>query len=149
MEENLKNNLEEHINESIMSVKGTITNSLKQDNSQLRSKVEVLEKKLNDQQFYISSIDQYSRRNNIEIQGIPETIKDEELESKVIDIFSALNISISNKDMEDCPRLGKDGTNIIVRFVNRKHCYEALSKKIDLKKLIIPRLHSSQMLSCT
>ena len=50
-----------------MSVKDTIITSLKRDNSQLRAKVEVLEKKLNDQECYISSIDQYSRRNNIEI----------------------------------------------------------------------------------
>ena len=62
--------------------------------------MEVLEKKLNDQECYVSSIHQYSRRNNIEIQDIPKTVKDEELESKVIDIFSALNISITSKDVE-------------------------------------------------
>lgn len=39
-------------------------------------------------------------RINIGIQGIPKTKKDEEL-SKVIDIFSALDISISSKDVED------------------------------------------------
>ena len=95
--------------------------------------MEVLEKKLNDQECYISSIHQYSRRNNIEIQDIPKTVKDEELESKVIDIFSALNISITSKDVEDCHRLGKDGKNTIVRFVNRKHCYQALNRKMDLR----------------
>ena len=84
-----------------MSVKGTLINSLKQDNSKLQAKVEVLENKPNDQEYYISSIDQYSRRNNIEIQGITKTVKDEELESKIIDIFSALNISISSKDVGD------------------------------------------------
>ena len=95
--------------------------------------MEVLEKKLNDQECYISSIDQYSRRNNTEIQGIPKTVKDEELESKVIDIFSALNISITSKDVADYHRLGKDGKNTIVRFVNRKHCYQALNRKMDLR----------------
>ena len=43
--------------------------------------MEVLEKKLNYQECYISRIDQYSKRNNIEIQNIPKTAKDEELES--------------------------------------------------------------------
>ena len=94
-----------------------------------------MEKKLNDQECYISSIDQCSRRNNIEIQGIPKTVKDEELENKVIDIFSALNINITSKDVEDCHRLGKDGKNIIVRLVNRKHCYQALNRKMDLRKI--------------
>ena len=78
-----------------MSVKDTIINSLKQDSSQPWAKVEVLEKKLNGQECHISSTDQYSRRSNIEIQGIPKTVKDKELESKVSDIFSALYISIS------------------------------------------------------
>ena len=78
-----------------MIVKDTIINSLKQDNSQLWTKVEALEKKLNDQECYISSTDQYSSRSNIEFQGIPKSVKDEELESKFIDIFSALNISVS------------------------------------------------------
>ena len=57
MKENVKNNLEEQINESIMSVKDTIINSLKRDNSQLQAKVEVLEKKLNNQECYTSSTD--------------------------------------------------------------------------------------------
>ena len=35
LEENFKNNLEEQINQSILSIKGTIINSLKRDNSQL------------------------------------------------------------------------------------------------------------------
>ena len=101
LEENFKNNLEEQINESIISVKDTIITSLKRENSQLQAKVKVLERKLNDHECCLSSIDQYSRRNNIEIQGIPKTVKDEELESKVVDIFSALNITITSKDVED------------------------------------------------
>ena len=107
MEENFKNNLEEQINESIMSVKDTIITSLKRENPQLQAKVEVLERKLNDHECCLSSIDQYSRRNNIEIQGIPKTVKYEELESKVIDIFSALNIIITSKDAEDWKRWQK------------------------------------------
>ena len=75
--------------------------------------MEVLEKKLIDQECYISSIDQNYRRNNIEIQGILKHVKDEDLESKAIDIFSALNIHnieycISSKDIEDFYRLEKD-----------------------------------------
>ena len=97
--------------------------------------MEVLGKKINDQECYISSIDQYSRRNNTEIQGIPKNVKYEELESKVIDIFSALNISITSKDVEHCHSLGKDGKSTVVRFVNRKHCYQALNTKIDLRKI--------------
>ena len=37
--------------------------------------------------------DLYSRRNNTEIHVNPKIVKGEEFESKVIDIFSALNVS--------------------------------------------------------
>ena len=30
-------------------------------------------------------------------------------------------------------KTGKDGKNTIVRFVNRKHCYQALNRKMDLR----------------
>ena len=73
-------------------------------------------------------------RINIGIQGIPKTEKDEEL-SKVIDIFSALDISISSKDVEDWRHIGKGGKNTITRFVNRQDCYETLSRKMDLSKI--------------
>ena len=61
-------------------------------------------------------------------------MKDEQLEQKVIDIFSHLNINISKPDIEDCHGLGK--SNAIVRFVNRKVCKDALEKKFEVNRLI-------------
>ena len=61
-------------------------------------------------------------------------MKGEQLEQKVIDIFSHLNISISKLDTEDCHRLGK--SNTIVRFLNRKVCKVALKKKFEVSRLI-------------
>ena len=60
--------------------------------------------------------DQYTRRNNFEIHGIAAEVNDDQLEEKVIDIFSQLNISISKSDIEDCHQLGKS----IIRFINQK-----------------------------
>ena len=58
------------------------------------------------------------------------------LEEKVIDIFSCLCIEVKDLDIEDCHRLGyANPKNTIVRFVNRKFCYKALDKKMDLHKL--------------
>ena len=89
----------------------SIINILRQNNSQLQAKIEVSEKRVIDQESYINIIDQYSTRNNTGIQGILKTVKDDELESKVVDIFGVLNISISNKDKEDCYCLEKDGNS--------------------------------------
>ena len=86
-------------------------------------------------------LDQYIRRNNLEIQGIPANVTDDELEGKVIDIFSCLGVEVKGSDIEECHRLGYvNPKNTIVRFVNRKFCYQALDKKMDLHKLDSRRL---------
>ena len=46
----------------------------------------------------------YTTRNNIEIQGILSTVIDNLHQDKVIDIFSQLNITNSQSDIEDCHR---------------------------------------------
>ena len=62
---------------------------------------------------------------------IPSAAGDEVLEDKLIEIFECLNSGI-----EDCHRLGKSTPkNTIVRFVSRKNCYAALSKKLDLQHI--------------
>ena len=93
-------------------------------------KVQHLENKLSDIEIAENKLEQYTRRNNIEIQGIPSTVHDNLLEDKVTDIFSQPNITMSKSDMEDCHRLGKaNPKNTIVQFVNRKICNDALEKK--------------------
>ena len=77
----------------------------------------------------INNADQYSRRNNIVIQGIPQSVKSKDLEDKVINVL----------DIEACHRLG-DSRKTIVRFVNRKHSFEALKNKKSLCLLILPAL---------
>ena len=81
-------------------------------------------------------MDQYNWRNNLEIQGISSTVCDEDLEDKLIEIFKCINIPRAKSDVEDCHRLGKSNPqNTVVRFVYRKNCYAALSKKLDLQHI--------------
>ena len=124
------------LNESVMSIKDSIIDALKEENFRLQQKVQHLEKKLSDIEIAENKLEQYTRRNNIEIQGIPSSVHDNLLEDKVVDIFSQLNITISKSDIEDCHRLGKaNPKNTIVRFVNRKFCNIALEKKKQLMSL--------------
>ena len=46
--------------------------------------------------------DQYSKRNNVEISGIPHEILDNNLEYKVIDICKDAGIKIGHMDIEGC-----------------------------------------------
>ena len=50
-------------------------------------------------------LQQYIRRNNVEICGIPNSVPDKDLEKKVIEIASTLNVRLSPGDIEACHRL--------------------------------------------
>ena len=97
-------------------------------------KCENLEAKLFELQKASNKQDQYSGRSNLEIHGILAKVKNDQLEEKVIDIFSQLNISLSKSDIEVSHRLGK--SNTIFRFVNRKFCKDSLEKKFHVNKYI-------------
>ena len=121
LNDHLKTNIVDQMNESVMSIKDTIIDALKEDNAQLRNKVELLEKKLTEVEISRNKLEQYTRRNNIEIQGIPPQIPDEKLEEKVIEVFGAMNIEITNNDVEDCHGRDKSSKSTIARLVNRKY----------------------------
>ena len=106
-----------------------------------------LGKKLTEIEISCNNLEQYTRRNNIEIQGILPQIPDEKLEEKVIGVFGAMNIIITKNNVEDCHRLSKSSKSKIVPFMNRKHCYAILRKNLKLQKLINQSLALSQMLN--
>ena len=81
-------------------------------------------------------MEQYDRRNNIEITGIPDDIEDKNLEHSVVEIFIAADIQISHNDVEDCHRIGKfkgNSKKTIVRLVNHKYCKQMLYNKRKFK----------------
>ena len=85
-----------------------------------------------------AKMEQYSRRNNVEISGISNEVSDENLEKKLLDICKELSIDLNPYDIEVCHRLPSGRVNtsnskrVIVKFVNKKHS-EAM---LRLKKLI-------------
>ena len=118
-EENFQRNVNDiitkELNESVMSIKDSIINALKEETFRLQQKVQHLENKLSDIEIAENKREQYMGRNNIEIQGIASTVHDNLLEDKVIDIFTQLNFTISKSDIEDYHRLGEtDPKNTLV-----------------------------------
>ena len=78
---------------------------------------------------------QYSRKNNVEISDITNSISDEDLENTLINICKESGVEIDAKDIEVCHRLllsrnsrGQD-KKVIVNFVNRKHLEALLREK--------------------
>ena len=77
---------------------------------------------------------QYSRRECLEISGIPSSVNDNDLEDVVCKAITKAGVEVSDKDIEDCHRVGKRGTTI-VKFCKRKVSKQVLNVRKDLTKL--------------
>ena len=115
-ENNIKSSITKQVNESVIGIKESIIDTLKEENQLLKRKVLKLEHKFSQSKAHT---------NNLEIQGIPSNVSDDAWKDKVINIFHLLNKNVNKNDIEDCHRLRKAvPKNTIVRFVNRKFCCE-------------------------
>ena len=77
---------------------------------------------------------QYSRRECLEVAGIPRDVSNENLESKVLEVFSKVGCEILSRDIEACHPL-TNNDRVIVKFLRRKGCNQVLSVKRDLRKI--------------
>ena len=79
----------------------------------------------------MNQVEQYGRRNNIVISGIPDDVDDDDLENAVTSIMEDVDVIVQNGDIEACHRIGKSdqetsSKKAIVRFINHKYCKKAL-----------------------
>ena len=66
--------------DSLFVVKDSIIEALKAENLKLQQKVEKLENRISELESDLNKKEQYNRRNNIDIQGMPLGIDDDSLE---------------------------------------------------------------------
>ena len=78
---------------------------------------------------------QYSRRECVEIVGIPPSVEHDELEPTVCRILHHIGGNISGDKTEACHRLDKNSDRTIVKFSSRKDCEHTMRVKKDLKDL--------------
>ena len=100
----------------------------------LHQKIERLESRILVLETDLKNQDQYNRRNNLDIQGIPDSVPDDQLKEKVIELFNQINVKINTFDIEDCHRMGKSKKTTIVCFANRKNCKAVLEKKLSVSR---------------
>ena len=118
--------------ESVSKIKDSIIETLRVENSLLHEKIDKLESWISVLETDLDKQDQYSRRNNLDIQGIPDSVPDDQ--EKVIEIFNQINVKINKFNIDDCHRMGKSKKTTIVRFVNRKNCKAVLEKMFGLNR---------------
>ena len=77
--------------------------------------------------------EQYSRRECIEVVGLPDSTTDNE----VCSVFKKIGVDVSVDNIEACHPLKSDNKNkIIVKFSKRKDCQAVLENKKKLKNLL-------------
>ena len=126
------------LDKEISNIKDIVIKELQLENQRLRKKVSDLQKKVYSAEENINSLEQYGRRNNIEITGIPESVEDQKLEETVVEVLNKIYLNVLNNDIEACHRLGKlndKPRKTIIRFVNRKFAKKALLNRQELKHI--------------
>ena len=108
--EELKNVIIQNLVESNKKLQNTIKT--------LQNKVEKMEKREKEMSVQIEKQNQYGRRNNIEISGVMNEIKDEELEEKVIEILDKIDVKATKEDIEACHRLPPTKKNKIKKLLS-------------------------------
>ncbi|XP_046685216.1 uncharacterized protein LOC124370954 [Homalodisca vitripennis] len=105
---------------------------LKSENVALKKHVVVLETRIED-------LENYSRRNCVEIQGIPEE-KEEQVSELVKKVGKALDVNITDSMIDACHRIGKktsernQARGIVVKFVRRTDKEELMKKRREKKR---------------
>ena len=121
-------------------------NNVKLENTvkKLRSRVREAEDNLDNQLDYIfglekqlNRLDQYGRRENVEVIGIPANIPDDKLEDETLKILHVIGLKHLQKyDIVGCHRIGpknKYGSrNTIIRFLHRKDAINCLKLRKNL-----------------
>ena len=78
---------------------------------------------------------QYSRRECLEVVGIPRSVDDNILEEKVIQVFEKIGCNIDSSNTEAYHRITKKNDKAVVKFSRKKDCQRVLLVKKNLQKL--------------
>ena len=78
---------------------------------------------------------QYSRRESLEVVGIPRSVNGNTLKEKVTQVFEEVGCNIDPSNIEACHRLTKKNDSPIVKFSRRRDCQRVQSVKKNLQKL--------------
>ena len=77
----------------------------------------------------------YSRRECLEIVGIPRSVDENSLEEKLIQVFKKVGSNIDSSNTEMCLRLWKKNERVIRKFFRRKDYQRVVSVKKNLQQL--------------
>ena len=119
----------------------------KQDIKQLTKRADIIQKLNNEDHLKIDKVEQYDRRQNLELQGVPVT-KNEDVMKITLDLIKKLDVDIEEEDISIAHRLpqkrrlGRTRANkatnhlaIIVRLVSRLKRNEICANRFKAKDI--------------
>ena len=88
--------------DEFLNMKDVVIKRLQDENALLRSRCSKLEDKVVSLESSVNQVEQYGRRNNIIISGIPDDVADDNLEDAVTSIMEDFDAIVQNGDIEVC-----------------------------------------------
>ena len=112
--------------------------------AQLRGAINEINVKLYEVEKEVYKTNQYNRRQNLIIEGIPNKIPQRDLERTAVNIIHQLGFPVQFRDVVGCHRLHKPSNNpslptpTIIRFTNRKVTEFCIQNSRFLSKIRLP-----------
>ena len=125
--------LNDHLLEEVQHIRDTFKR-MESELSVVKNVNDLLSKRLINMERQCWANAQYTRRECLELVGIPQSVKDDNLEKVVIKVVNKVGVNIAERDVQAVHRIGKEGRTII-KFSNRKDCQALLKVKRDLNSL--------------
>ena len=114
----------------------TTNENFKNELDSFRIKMEILTAKVNQIESDLHKLNQYGRRNNIELIGVPNWIHPKDLEGEIINFLKKMGLDgLTANEIEGCHWMkieGEENRRVIVRFVNRKRAEECILKRKNI-----------------
>ncbi len=108
---------------------------LESENKELKQKTEELDSNVNSLSIEVDDLEQYSRRDCIEVSGVPLQ-RDEDAEQSIINIGKVIGIDVDREDIQACHRINsKPNAAIICKFVNRKLKEAFMKNKREITRM--------------
>jgi len=126
--------LKTHFDQKLLSQKEDIINQLQNENIILKADILELKDKVKEKSDLIIAMEkdiidvqQYIRRNNLEICGIPDSVANKDLEKKVIDLAAAIDVKIQIlKPVTDFTKrttiMGREEQSFVLQIANTVRC---------------------------
>lgn len=120
--------------------------SLKKENKELRERSDNLTSEVRDLKERLRNLEQYTRKNNVEVSGIPETARESVLDI-VKDVGAVLGVEIKERQVAAAhrvPSYKKDRTpSLVIQFNSRATKDMLLAKYREMKTLSAHQVNSS------